>query len=285
MPPSAPSRKRVAPKRVAEALLLAATLAFAAGAASCVALFPELSTPISAAPKTGALDPPPPPDRHFVKVVGAKVPPKARDGRSWDQVFGSMPDPNAKVFVNDAEILTTGPESDTLEPHWKDAPSGNFLLAVGDKVRVEVWNSNTFADSPIGIRELTLTGDMLDVQEIVFELSGGGELTLAVQPARAVWGGGYWFELRNDSAYVTRVLDSSPASRGGMKPGDRILMIDNKPVDKMSVDEVRSLLAAVPTTGRALALQHDGGGTLQLTLKEGPIYPLFKDYSQLPLVP
>lgn len=251
----------------------------------CGALYPELSTQFSEAPNTQAFDPPPPADRHFVKILRGKVPSKTRDGRDWDQVFGSLPDPIAKVIVNDQELFATSAQSNTLEPTWPDAPAGNFLLTAGDKVEVQLWDSNTLSSTPIGVYAQTITPDHLDVGEVTFPLSGGGEVVLAIQPAKAIWGCGFWYELRNDAASVTRLVASSPASRLGIQAGDDILSIDGKTVDKMSLNEVRSTLGSIPSAGRMLSLRHRDGGTIQVTLKEGPIYPLFADYPQLPVLP
>jgi len=255
------------------------------GLAGCGAFFPEISTRFTEAPKLESFDPPPPADRHFVKVAGGKVPARTRDGRAWDQAFGSLPDPSARVIVNGVELFRTNAEGDTLAPSWPDSPSGNFRLAVGDKIEVQLWDNNPLNDTPIGTHLVTLSPDMLDAQEAVFPISGGGEVTLAIKPAKPIWGAGFWYELRNDSAYVTRVIDSSPASRQGVKAGDRILSINSKNLDKMSTGEMRSHLGSFPTGGLTLTVQHSEGATLQVVVKEGPIYPLFEDYRQLPVLP
>lgn len=262
-----------------------AAIVLALALTGCPALFPELSTPITAAPKDVELAPPPPPDRHYVEIKGARIPDKTRDGRAWDTVFGSLPDPQMKVLVNGAELLSTSSEQNTLTPVWADSPRGNFLVAVGDKIEVQLWDANALASTVIGKRDLTLSADMLQSGELVFELSGGGQATLAIGPARAVWGAGFWFELRNGGARVSRVVDGSPATRAGLVDGDKILRIDGKPIEGMSLNEVRSALAVIPSEGRALDVQHGDGSTLQVTIKEGPIYPLYQDYRKLPVTP
>lgn len=251
----------------------------------CTAFYPEISMQFSEAPRTGAFDPPPPSDRHYVSMKGGTVPPKTRDGRDWDQVFGSLPDPVARLYVNDAELLKTDAETNTLSPRWESAPRGNFRIAAGDKLEIQLWDANTLSSTPIGVARVTLTPDHLALREVVFHISGGGTVTVGIEPARAIWGAGFWYELRNDSAYVSRLIESSPASRVGMRARDRILEIDGKGVDTMSLSQVRSALGSIPSAGRTLTVRHDDGGTLQVTLKEGPIYPLYADYSQLPVVP
>lgn len=271
--------------RIRRALFSALAIASLAGASSgCAALFPEMSTEFSEAPDM-ALDPPPPTDRHYLKVLGGTVPPKTRDGRDWDQAFGSLPDPVATINVNGKELLKTVTDSDTLEPKWAGSPTGNFRIQVGDEIEVQMWDANTIGSTPIGVRKLTLTQDMISTGEVTFDLSGGAQVRIAIEPARAIWGVGFWFELRNDSSYVSRVIDGSPATRAGIQQGDRILQIDGKDVSAMSTGEVQSAFKSIPAAGRVLTLQHAGGGTLQATIKRGPIYPFYEDYRQLPVLP
>ncbi len=251
----------------------------------CAAVFPELSTRFSEAPDLGTFDPPPPPDRYRLRVVSGKVPAKTRDGREWDKAFGSLPDPYATVFVNEKQLFRTNAQTDTLEPTWPDSPKGNFLFAVGDKVEVQLWDSSAFNDSPIGQLERTITLDNIDAGEVRFDMNGGGEVVLEIKPAEAVWGAGFWFELRNDSVHVTRLIEGSPASRAELKPGDEIVSIDGKPLSAMTLAERRSLLAAFPAKGYQLSLKRRDGSTLEVPLKEGPIYALHADYKRLPVVP
>jgi hypothetical protein len=254
-------------------------------ASGCAAVFPELPTKFSKAPDLGTYDPPPPSDRLRLRVLSGKVPPKTRDGRDWDQTFGSKPHPYALILVNKKEVLRTDPQVDAYEPTWPDGPKGNFALAIGDKIEAQLWHDSTLSDTPIGVQERTLTADLVDIGEMRFELSGGGELVLELKPAEAIWGAGFWFELRNDSVVVTRLVDGSPASRADLRPGDRIVSIDGKALVDLPLPERRSLLAAFPAKGYALALERKDGSTLQVELKEGPIYPLFSEYTRLPVKP
>jgi hypothetical protein len=252
---------------------------------SCAAVFPELPTKFSKAPDLGTFDPPPPSDRLRLRVLSGKVPPKTRDGRDWGQTFGSEPHPYAIVLLNKKELMRTDPQADSYEPTWPAGPKGNFLVSPGDKIEVQLWHDAALNDTPIGVAERTLTADLVDIGEMRFELSGGGEVILEVKPAEAIWGAGFWFELRNDSVVVTRLIEGSPASRADLRPGDRIVSIDGKPLASLPLAERRSLLGSFPAKGYAFALERKDGSTLQVELKEGPIYPLFIDYARLPVKP
>ncbi len=266
-------------------LSVAALALLLTASTGCGAVFPEMSTRLEAAPEGRPLDPPPPDDRLYVSITSGTVPPRARDGRTWDQVFGSLPDPYVKLRVDGVEIIRTDPVGDTLAPVWEKAARGNFPISAGSLVEVELWDSSAINDTPIGQKKFTLTPDMISDGEVDLELSGEASVKLTLGPARAIWGAGFSYELRNSSSYVTRLIDASPASRAGMMVGDRILAIGGRPVDQMSPDEVRSALGSIPVDGVALTLQHGDGTTLQASVKEGPIYPLFKDQKYLSVVP
>jgi C-terminal processing protease CtpA/Prc len=96
-----------------------------------------------------------------------------------------------------------------------------------------------------------------------------------------MFGLGLWFELRTDSAYITRTLDGSPAARAGIVRGDQVVRIAGREVSAMSADEIRSAFNSVPSAGLPLVLSHQDGTNLSVTLREGPIYPTFEQVGAL----
>jgi hypothetical protein len=251
------------------------TLSFLAG---CAAVYPEIGTKTRKLSGDVALDPPPPEDLRWIKFLSARVPSKTRDGRSWSQAVGKLPDPYAKLLINDEEVLRTDPQSETLEPTWPGASRGNFRVTPADRLRVEVWDSNAISDAPIGVRDFRATEDVVLGDRIRLDLPGGGEVVLAFERAHAMFGLGMWFELRTDEAFVTRMLEGSPAERAGVLPGDEVVEIRGKKVKEMSSDEVRSQFGAIPMDGLPVTLRHEDGSVLRVTLKEGPIYPPFSQF-------
>lgn len=249
----------------------------AASTAGCALVYPEYGTHLVKAPDLGSFDPPPPSDRLYLEVVSAKIPEKTRDGRVWDEVLGSLPDPFLKILRDDAEIYRTDPESDTLAPTWKDAPKGNFPLRVGDSLRVEIWDANALIDHPIGVKQVTLGPEMLDAETERLNFDGGLELVLKIRAAKPLWGFGLRYEVHSGGASITSVMDQSPASRAGVQSGDKILKLASKDIANLSSDDVISEMNGPPTSGIQLTLQHGDGSTVDATVKEGPIYALFKD--------
>lgn len=249
--------------------------------AACPAVFPEVGTRVHAPPQGVTLDPPPPPELRWMKFVSARIPEKTRDGRQWG-TFGKLPDPYAKLIVNDKELFRTNSQANTLTPTWPDSPHGNFKLGPDDKIRVEIWDNNPLNDLPIGIRNVgKLNDDVIMEKQLRTDLDGGGEVVLAIEPAHALWGLGLWIEIRNDSAYVTRFLQGSPADRAGMKPGDEILSVNGKDVNKMAQGEVQSLFNAVPPKGYPVKIRHDNGAREDVKIAEGPIYPPYDSYGNV----
>ncbi|MDI1482950.1 PDZ domain-containing protein [Polyangium sp. y55x31] len=268
-------------KRLAPALVLATLLAAAAFQVGCVALYPEIGTNIRKITAEQALDPPPPDDLRWIRVVSGTIKDTMRDGRSWKQAIGKLPDPYAKLYINDQEVLRTNPKSETLEPSWDDAPRGNFQVSSADKMRVEIWDANTVTDKPIGVKEFRPTEDLVLGDRIRLDVPGAGEVVLAYERAHAMFGLGLWFELRTDTCFLTRMIGGSPAERAGAQPGDEVVQINGKEVTKMSSNAVRSAFNSIPSDGLPVVLRHADGTTASVTLREGPIYPTFAEFGQV----
>lgn len=246
--------------------------------AGCPAVYPELATSMKPALAGVTLKPAPPAELYWIRFTSARIPPMTRDGRPWRRSAGSRPDPYAKLLVNGKEVLRTSVESDTLEPTWKDGPRGNFRVERDDRLRVELWDDNTLSDGPIGVRDVgRVSEEVRTAHKLRVSLEGGAEIELAFEPAHAMLGIGLWYELRSESVFITRLLSESPASREGVERGDEVMRLGGREVRSLGPDEVRSLFNAVPMDGLSLLLRTPGGATKTVTLKEGPIYPLFAD--------
>jgi hypothetical protein len=267
------------PRLLSLALLLA-SLPLAPITVGCGAVYPELGTRTRPMAPGQPLDPPPPADMYWMRFTSAVVPPRTRDGRSW-QASGDQADPYAKLFINGAEVLKTKVHSNTLSPTWPDSPRGNFRVGPTDKLRVEVWNSG-IPDRPICVHDIGKPGEQyLLEKQIRVSCNGGAEVTIAFEPARAVQGAGFWYELRSEAYFISRVLDGSPAQRAGLEKGDQVLKIGERDTKTMSVDEVKSAFNAIPFAGLPLVVRHASGAVLTLTLKEGPIYPEYVTFGQV----
>lgn len=247
----------------------------------CAAVYPELGTSIRPMKGETQLDPPPPEELRWIRFTGATIPTQMRDGRTWQQSLGRLPNPFAKLIINDIEIMKTRPQTGTLEPTWSDAVRGNFKVSPTDKFRVELWDGDLIGDKPIGVKDFRPTSDFVIGDRIRVEVGGGAEVTLAFEPAHAMFGIGLWYELRADTCFLTRLLTGSPAERAGMQPGDEVVSIGGKQIISMTPNQIRSAFNSIPKDGVPIVVRHEDGRSASATLKEGPIYPAFDQFGQI----
>jgi membrane-associated protease RseP (regulator of RpoE activity) len=240
---------------------------------ACGAVYPEISTPARPA-GSRKLEPPPPDDLVFLKFESAHIPTRTRDGRQWDSVGGSAPDPFAKLLIEDKEILVTPVQANTLSPTWPDQKLGNYRIPRNLPVRVELWDSNPINNHPICVESIgNILAEASDEQNVELRCESGATIELAVQPAHAKFGVGLYYELGTYDVRVTRVVNESPAARANLKRGDQLIRIQGRDVKGMDPESVRSLINANVSTGVTFTVKHESGAEQELTLKDGPIYP------------
>jgi PDZ domain/C2 domain len=244
-----------------------------AAVTACGAVYPEISTPTRPA-GSRRLEPPPPDDLVYLKFGSAKIPTRTRDGRQWDSVGGSAPDPFAKLIVDEKEILVTPVQANTLAPTWPDQKLGNYRIPRNTPVRVELWDSNPINNHPICVESIgNILAEVSTEQNVELRCDSGATIELVVQPAHAKFGLGLYYELGTYDVRVTRVVNESPAARAKLTRGDQLTRIQGRDVKGMDPESVRSLINANVSTGVTFTVKHAGGSEEQLTLKDGPIYP------------
>lgn len=267
----------VTPSVVLHVLLAASAIGLLA---ACPAVYPELKTPVRPVAMGQALEPPPPSDIRWLRFKGAKIPTLTRDGRRWGtELANGLPDPYAKLILNSTELFRTKVDKATINPTWADSPKGNFRIKPEDKLRVELWDARVINDHPVGIKDLgsLATNDQRGLSEIQEETESGAQFTLANEPAHGFIGYGMFYELRTYEAYVTRTYEESPASRAGIRPGDQLVAIDGTLVRTMKEGELQSVFNAPAMAGHEIAVRHEDGSTVTVTIKEGAVYPLFRE--------
>ncbi|MFO0570799.1 MAG: PDZ domain-containing protein [Polyangiaceae bacterium] len=100
---------------------------------------------------------------------------------------------------------------------------------------------------------------------------------MITEPAHARIGLGMRYELRTQSVFITRVVIDSPAARAGLRGGEEIVRIQSKDVKGMDEADARSLINANAPTGVSFTVKKADGSTLDVSLREGPIYPTLDD--------
>jgi carboxyl-terminal processing protease len=85
------------------------------------------------------------------------------------------------------------------------------------------------------------------------------ELNTVEEDATGRYGGlGVRIAVQEHHLQVIAALGDSPAERAGLKPGDRIIAIDQKPLDRSNADEATGWLRGPPGTLIALTVERDG---------------------------
>lgn len=255
---------------------LCATLLSLAAAllAGCGAVFPELGTPVRDVPPGYRFDPPPPPDLVYLAFARAVIPARTRDGRAWDSVGGSLPDPFAKLIVDDKDLIVTPIHSNTLTPTWPNQKRGNYRVRLGATIKVELWDSNPINNHPICAARIYDFHEQVSAERhLEVNCESGAHLELVVEPAHGKVGLGLSYEIRTDHVYVTRVLSESPASRAGIRRGEEIVQVMGEPARGMPEGRVRSLMNANGSIGLELVLLGADKTERRVTIKDGPIYP------------
>jgi len=244
----------------------------------CGAVYPEISAPVKPPPAGRELSPLPPKKLVFITFASAKIPAKTRDGRQWDSLGGSAPDPFAKLFLNDRELIRTPVQANTLEPTWPDQKKANYMLPDDGNYRLEVWDSNAINNRPICMKTLHNILEDVGPAPVEIECDSGARVVLRIEPAHARWGLGFAYELRTQGGIgITHVVSESPAARAGLAAGDTVLEIQGKQVSKMEEGEPQSLINANADVGIELLLRGANGQERRATVKEGVIYPMLAD--------
>ena len=192
-------------------------------------------------------------------------------------VGGELPDPFALLFDGDQELLRTPVESNTLEPTWPDAGRGNYRIGPDSVLRLEIWDSNALTHRPICVSPIEDIHNSTGTGSVDITCASGARVSLIVEPARAVFGLGLYYELRAEEVFITRVLEESPASRVGLERGTQILQIQGQNVRGKDSGEVQSLINAHGRAGVGLLVRRPDGSVDGVELKEGPIYPLARE--------
>jgi len=243
-------------------------------------VYPELSTPAREPPPGFAFDPQPPSDLVYIAFSKATIPEKTRDGRAWDSVGGSLPDPFAKLIVDDKPLITTPVHANTRTPTWPNQKLGNYRISSSSKLRVELWDSNPINNHPICTEEVhDFSEEVSAGGRIQVNCDSGAYVELVAEPAHGKIGLGLYYEIRTEDVAVVRVIRESPAARAGIAGGDQIVRIMGEPVKGMDSGKVRSLINSNGSTGLKLALRTGKKPEHEVMLRDGPVYPLLGEDS------
>jgi len=239
------------------------------GMTGCAAVFPEFATPLEPVP-AGRAETEGPDDLLYLEVGSATMPPSAPDGRSWEKA--GLPDPMVRVFIGDRLVIETERASGRVVTGFDVQQKGNYVVGPNASARVELWNQGFIEKRPVCMREVSSLRDDSALGYVDVWCENGARVRLLVEPARAKWGLGFRYELRNREAYVSAVYDYSPAARAGLKKGDRLMSIQGVDVATLDDEAVRSKVTVGARSKLVLQVLHPDRTPLALTIEPGPVY-------------
>ncbi len=244
----------------------------------CSILYPEAATPLRDPPAGAEAKPAPPRDLLHLRFKEVVIPDRTRDGRSWEEANGSLPDPIARLVLDkDTVVLETPVERDTLVATWPDQIDANYTIPPNRKIRVEVWDRRVLANEPICVKPVESLHEEAEFGELRLRCDSGTRITMVVEEARPRWGLGMTYEVNDEAARIIDVYRHSPVVRAGLAIGDQITSIQGVPVSSMDPQQVTSSINANSRKGVKVRVLRSGGRSLELTLKEGPIYVTYEE--------
>lgn len=262
------------------AVLVAALVASAATAGCVKNQEVVLATRLSPAPAGVTLDPPPPTDVYWLRVKSAKVPVRNRGGQLWDEL-GAFPDPYVRVMLGQEVLLESEVVEDRLEATWT-GPGNNCALERGETLVVELRDADALNDRIMGRAEVGVPGRIeLDSGTMEIDVGNRSSVVLEVQPAHALIGLGFDYDVYDGRATVTEVWRYGPAGRGGMQVGDELVRIGERDVKASTAREIKSAINAISGSPVTVVVQHRSGTTSNVPLSAGPIYPLADEYGPI----
>jgi S1-C subfamily serine protease len=145
-------------------------------------------------------------------------------------------------------------------------------------VFVELWDDNPMINKPMCRAQVKDLPQLREGGQNEIWCDSGARVQLGVEPAKGLIGLGLYYESRGtEGVRVTRVIEHSPASRAGLRGGDRILAINGKDVKKLDGNQIRSAINQTAKTGIKLDVWYQNGKRHVVEIKEGALYPLPND--------
>lgn len=241
----------------------------------------DYATRLAPAPAGVALEPPPPEGVFWLRLAAARVPERAPGGKVWNA--SDLPDPSAALLVAGKEVLATPAVSNTLAPIWREGASANFEIGGDARLEVELRDSG-LTTRPIGRGRFSAPtrGDLAhgSIRVEIGQVGNKGNVTIAVEPAHALIGLGFDYEIYDSTVIVSRVLRYSPAGRAGMRVKDEVVSVGGRRFSGLGPTRIRGMFNELEQPVEVI-VRHEAGTTENFPLGEGPCYPLLAEYGPI----
>jgi hypothetical protein len=220
-----------------------------------------------------AVDGEAPRDLWQLRLVSAEIPPKRAGSLAWDD-DDSGPDPFVRVYRKGVLVFEGKAARDTTEPKWNEVLPKNIWLPRGEELRFEVWDQDNLQSDPVGIwTNIGLPATALPDADARLSLTNDSSLVFRVErplPHRGV--GVSIYEARGDSMVVLELIEHSPATRAGIKVGDRIVEIGGKSVEELGPSGSASALSMASQQKKQLVVEDSAGKRREVSLDAGYVW-------------
>lgn len=153
--------------------------------------------------------------------------------------------------------LNTGPF-----PRTMTAPDGTFELGglPHDEVVLMAYHRDVGAGEPV-----TLSLAEGDATDVTVRLERGST------DRKMGWVAGGWFEVTRDGVLAVRVIEGSPTHRAGLRPGDRLVAVDDRPARWYEKQRLFAVLGdEAPAPPVTVTVERPGEGALQVLTWAAP---------------
>jgi hypothetical protein len=194
-------------------------------------------------------------------------------GLPWDD-DGTGPDVFVRLFVDGRQIWQSEVIQNDDTPAWNVGLPKNVVIPKEALFRIELWDWDTpISADPMGHAERRGLPNALPGTESRFVLNTSAVVTLAVAAPEPRRGVGISVELQPDALKVLSVEPYSPASRAGLKKGDRITSIGHAKVSELSEDKAASEISlAVDRQHELSVTDAEGNNPHQVKLDQGFVW-------------
>ena len=188
------------------------------------------------------------------------MPERKISGLAWDD-DGSAADPFVRLYIDKRLVWESDVLEDTLRPEWNQVLPGNVIVKNDSHFRIELldWDTPVSYDPIARVERMGLPVNALPDAIARLQLDTRSTVTILLSNPSAHRGVGVSVEVRPEGLKVTGVRPYSPASRGGIKPGDLIVGIGTERVAHMSDDEASSRLSLAVERKENLVVTEIGG--------------------------
>jgi len=154
---------------------------------------------------------------------------------------------------------------------WSNSDEMFSRIRLFDRIAFMVDQNYVEAVDRAGLIKAGIDGMLSKLDKYTRYLEGGDYLYLQQATDGRLEGIGVYLEYHRDTLTVTSVLEGTPGSKAGIKPGDRVMMIDTVSTTGLEMKDVRLLLNGEKGSPVDLLLRRPGDGDFRITARRDDV--------------